>query len=123
MSLRQGTARPYERLRRFVLLALAGVAAVFGAAAVTAPAALAWQPGPAKYGVGERANVPVRMRDGTVLRANVYYPTATGTGKEAKGTFPSFLLSTRSRAATGCASRSRRRTSPTPCPRSRRHRG
>ena len=94
MSLRHGTAKPYERLRRLALPALAGVAAVFGAAAVTAPAALAWQPGPAKYGVGERANVPVRMRDGTVLRANVYYPTAKGTGKEAKGTFPVILTQT-----------------------------
>jgi uncharacterized protein len=76
------------------LLVLAGVAAVFAAAASTAPPALAWQPGPAKYGVGERANVPVKMRDGTVLRANVYYPTNKSTGKEAKGAFPVILTQT-----------------------------
>jgi len=36
--------------------------------------ALAWSPEPATYGVVEQQNVPVTMSDGTVLRANVYYP-------------------------------------------------
>ena len=33
------------------------------------------EPGPERYGVGEHQNVPVTMSDGTVLRADVYFPT------------------------------------------------
>ena len=43
-----------------------------------APSAAAWTPEPAQYGVGSQTNVPVTMRDGTVLRANVYYPQSVG---------------------------------------------
>jgi putative CocE/NonD family hydrolase len=76
------------------LFALAALAAAFAATALKAPAALAWQPGPARYGVGERSNVPVKTRDGTVLRVNVYYPTDKSTGHEAKGAFPVILTQT-----------------------------
>src|SRR2546421_5695945 len=53
-----------------------------------APAAAAWQPGPAKYGARKDTNVPVTMSDGTVLRANVYHPTDPATGPDAPGPFP-----------------------------------
>jgi putative CocE/NonD family hydrolase len=62
------------------------VAALMGAAALAAPAQ-AWQPEPATYGIAEQHNVPVRMRDGTVLRADVYSP-ADASGKPAAGPFP-----------------------------------
>ncbi len=68
--------------------------AALAMAAVQAPKVLAWTPEHARYKVGERANVAVRMSDGTVLRANVYYPVDKKTGKEAKGTFPVILTQT-----------------------------
>ena len=61
--------------------------------AFAAPAA-AWQPEAAQYGVGSQLNLPVRMSDGTVLRANVYYPTNAKTGAEAAGSFPVILSQT-----------------------------
>jgi uncharacterized protein len=60
----------------------------------SAPASAAWKPGPVKYGIEKRSNVSVTMRDGTVLRANVYFPTAPATGKEAKGPFPVIMVQT-----------------------------
>ena len=54
--------------------------------------ALAWSPEPASYGVVEQQNVPVTMSDGTVLRANVYYPGVNG--RAAPGTFPVLLTQT-----------------------------
>ncbi|HZZ97006.1 MAG TPA: CocE/NonD family hydrolase [Jatrophihabitantaceae bacterium] len=53
----------------------------------------AWQPGAAKYSIGSRTNVPVTMKDGTVLRADVYYPT-DASGKRAAGKFPVLLTLT-----------------------------
>jgi len=54
----------------------AAVAALLGAVTIAAPAQ-AWEPEPAKYGVGEQHNVPVQMADGTILRADVYTPVNT----------------------------------------------
>jgi putative CocE/NonD family hydrolase len=59
-----------------------------------APAAAEWKPGPERYGVGERDNVPVTMNDGTVLRANVYYPTDPSTGDHSSGPFPVLMVQT-----------------------------
>jgi len=82
---------------------LAGaVAAVLTLGAAALPAAAArdqgprtpWQPGPPVYGVGETANVPVTMADGTVLRADVYFPTDRGTPAPAPGPFPVLLVQT-----------------------------
>ncbi|MGH2857339.1 MAG: CocE/NonD family hydrolase [Solirubrobacteraceae bacterium] len=56
--------------------------------------AQAWTPGPAAYGQGEQSNISVTMSDGTVLRANVYYPTDPSTGQEAAGPFPVILSQT-----------------------------
>ena len=56
--------------------------------------ASAWQPEAASYGVGEQQNVPVTMSDGTVLRANVFYPTDPSTGAAADGRFPVIMVQT-----------------------------
>jgi putative CocE/NonD family hydrolase len=72
----------------------AAVAAVVAAVALAAPSAQAWSPEGATYGVGSQTNVPVTMSDGTVLEANVYYPTDPATGQEASGSFPVLLSQT-----------------------------
>ncbi len=79
------------RTRPGVLLLglLAGVAL-----AAAAPASGAWKPGPERYGVGSKTNVAVPMSDGTVLRANVFYPTDPKTGEAAKGHFPVIMVQT-----------------------------
>jgi putative CocE/NonD family hydrolase len=55
--------------------------------AIAGTAQAAWSPEPATYGVAEQHNVPVRMSDGTILRADVYAP-ADADGTPAKGPFP-----------------------------------
>jgi putative CocE/NonD family hydrolase len=56
--------------------------------------AAAWEPGPARYGVGTQMNVPIAMADGKVLRANVYIPTEPGSGAPAHGPFPVIMVQT-----------------------------
>ena len=63
-----------------------GIAVLLGAAAIAAPAQ-AWQPEPATYGIAEQHNVPVTMKDGTVLRADVYSP-ADASGEPGAGPVP-----------------------------------
>jgi uncharacterized protein len=46
------------------------------------------------YGATEVRNIPVTMKDGTVLRVNVYYPTDPQTGQQAAGPFPVLLTQT-----------------------------
>ena len=72
------------------------IAALIAFCAMQAPtvSAAPWQPGPERYGVGKRQNVPVTMADGTVLRADVYFPTNKVTGAEAPGPFPVILTQT-----------------------------
>src|SRR5688500_8856715 len=53
----------------------------------------AWSPGPARYGVGVNEHVPVTMADGTILRADVHFPT-DGDGSPAAGAFPVILTQT-----------------------------
>ncbi len=75
------------------LVGSALVTATLGALALAAPAAAtSWQPEPASYGIGEHANVGVPMADGTVLRANVFFPTDTKTGAAAPGPFPVIMV-------------------------------
>jgi hypothetical protein len=50
-----------------------------------------WKPGAEVYGVGKTTDRPVRMQDGTVLRADVYYPTDPQTKQRARGRFPVVL--------------------------------
>lgn len=72
----------------------AGTATATGAAAATAPTSRSWTPQAAAYGTHEDTNVPVTMSDGTVLRADVYYPTDKATGQDAAGPFPVLLQQT-----------------------------
>jgi uncharacterized protein len=53
-----------------------------------------WTPENAVYGTTSTDDVPVTMSDGTVLRANVIYPTDPLTGKIANGPFPVILSQT-----------------------------
>jgi len=55
---------------------------------------LALEAGEGVYGTTSTNDVPVTMADGTVLRANVIYPTDAKTGKVAKGPFPVLLTQT-----------------------------
>lgn len=56
--------------------------------------ATTWQPDPVKYGYGVQKDIPVRMDDGVVLRADVYFPTDPATEKRAPGSFPVLLQQT-----------------------------
>jgi uncharacterized protein len=69
-----------------------GVALV--ALLILAVPAAAWTPEAATYGVGELKNQQITASDGTVLSANVYYPTDASTGQEASGSFPVILTQT-----------------------------
>ncbi len=83
--------------RRLVcaIVALLVLGAAVPAAAVQGHAVPgAWQPGPPAYGVGLTSNLPVTMADGTVLRADVYFPTDRGGTAPAPGTFPVLLVQT-----------------------------
>lgn len=55
--------------------------------------ATAWVPQPATYGSASSLNEAVTMSDGTVLRADVYYPTLAD-GQAAPGPFPVLLQQT-----------------------------
>ncbi len=78
-------------LRRSVVMVVVAVAAAVGLP-VAAPAG-SWTPGPARYGVGATLNEPVEMADGTVLRADVHFPTNLD-GTAAAGPFPVILTQT-----------------------------
>jgi putative CocE/NonD family hydrolase len=80
-------------------LAIIGVGAILaaltgGVAAAATPTGSGWSPGPATYGVVKETDVPVKMSDGTVLRADVYRPADLQTGKRAAGRFPVLLAMT-----------------------------
>ncbi len=71
----------------------------FGAATAAADTvarddASSWSPQPAVYGTGMVLVQPVTMSDGTVLRADVYFPTKPGTSTAAAGLFPVLLQQT-----------------------------
>ncbi|HWF54348.1 MAG TPA: CocE/NonD family hydrolase [Solirubrobacteraceae bacterium] len=70
------------------------LAAAIAALAVTAAPAAAWTPQAAGYGVGEEHNLTVHGAGGTLLAANVYYPTDTKTGQAAPGPFPVIVTQT-----------------------------
>ena len=53
-----------------------------------------WAPEAPSYGYATNLDQPVTMKDGTVLRADVYYPTSPSTGKAAAGPFPVLLQQT-----------------------------
>ena len=90
----RGQSRATTASARIASGLIGALALALVAIALTATPALAWQPEPAHYGVGSQTNVAVTMNDGTVLRANVYYPTDAATGAEASGSFPVLLSQT-----------------------------
>jgi uncharacterized protein len=57
-------------------------------------AANSWSPQAATYGTGSVLDQPVTMSDGTILRADVYYPTVAGSTTPANGLFPVLLQQT-----------------------------
>ncbi len=65
-----------------------------GSAALNPQAAFAWKPERGRYGIGELQNVSIKTSGGTVLSANVYYPTDPKSGKEAAGKFPVIVTQT-----------------------------
>jgi hypothetical protein len=76
-----------------VWAALGALGAVMLAPAVQAAPAT-WSPQAPRYGEGSQLNVGVTMADGTVLRADVFYPTVAGTTTAAGGSFPVLLQQT-----------------------------
>lgn len=82
------------RSRRGALIV--GVVALLGSLLPAAVAATTppWTLQRATYGEGSELNLPVTASDGTVLRADVYFPTDARTGKEATGHFPVLLQQT-----------------------------
>ncbi|MHB8695980.1 MAG: CocE/NonD family hydrolase, partial [Solirubrobacteraceae bacterium] len=66
----------------------AALIATFGAAPASA-----WTPESPSYGIGTQRNQQVKAADGTVLEANVYYPTLKN-GAAAPGPFPVIVTQT-----------------------------
>lgn len=77
-----------HRLRR--LLPFVSALAIL---AVAAPAAHAWEPRAADYGIAKETNVPITMSDGVRLFADVLRP-AQADGSPAPGRFPVILTQT-----------------------------
>jgi putative CocE/NonD family hydrolase len=67
---------------------------VVSASRAPAPDQPHWTPEPATYAVFTALNLPVKMADGTLLRANVLFPADPGTGVPAAGSFPVLLTQT-----------------------------
>jgi len=51
-----------------------------------------WRPADPTFAIGTTTDIPVRMDDGTVLRADEYFPTDPATGAKAPGRFPVLLM-------------------------------
>ncbi len=62
--------------------------------AAAAPAGSSYDPGPERYGITTTRDVPITMRDGVVLRADIHEPTDPATGAKAVGPFPVILSET-----------------------------
>jgi putative CocE/NonD family hydrolase len=71
-----------------------GAAATAADNTVTQASLSSWSPQPAIYGTGSVLDQPVTMSDGTILRADVYFPTTQGTTTPAVGLFPALLQQT-----------------------------
>ncbi len=100
------TTGPRRRGRTLAVAVLAPLAAVASLTAVatasTAPTTpsspsshslASWSPQPAIYGVGTEVDQPITMSDGTIIRANVSYPTLSNK-TAAPGPFPVLLQQT-----------------------------
>jgi hypothetical protein len=71
-----------------------GNGATANAADNVTSATATWAPQPAIYGTGSSLNQSVTMSDGTVIKADVYYPTVAGGSAPATGPFPVLLQQT-----------------------------
>ncbi len=69
------------------------IAASFGVCH-PALAAGSWKPEVPEYGYAVKKDVPVKMDDGVVLSADIYYPTVQATGLKSPGRFPVLLEQT-----------------------------
>jgi putative CocE/NonD family hydrolase len=67
---------------------------IAAAEAASAAPGSTWQPGPERYGHRLTYDVPIRMRDGVVLRADVDVPTDLASGADAAGPFPVLITMT-----------------------------
>jgi len=80
--------------RRSLALSIVGsMVAATPAIAAAHNHAAAWQPRPATYGIAKTTNVPIKMDDGVVLKADVLRPAAKD-GSAAPGKFPVILAQT-----------------------------
>jgi len=80
--------------RRSLALSLAGsLIAATPVIASTHARTARWKPRPATYGINKTTNVPIKMDDGVVLKADVLRP-ASKDGSAAPGTFPVLLTQT-----------------------------
>ena len=80
--------------RRSLALSLAGsLVAATPVIAATSSHTATWKPRPATYGINKTTNVPIKMDDGVVLKADVLRP-ATKDGSAAPGKFPVLLTQT-----------------------------
>jgi putative CocE/NonD family hydrolase len=79
-----------------IAVRIAGAFAVVLVAACAAlrSSALAWSPGPPRYGTAVERNLTVTAADGTKLGVDVYYPTDPKTGAPAPGPFPVIVVQT-----------------------------
>ncbi len=80
-----------NRLQAVREKAIAGWAAARTRKTSPSPLEPPWTPEPARFGIGVHHNVAVPVRDGTVLRADIHYPTIPETGEPAPGPFPVLL--------------------------------
>src|SRR5690348_12066864 len=64
---------------------------VLAASGAPPPGQPRWTPEAPVYGLFTALNLPVKMADGTILRANVLFPADPGTGVPAVGSFPVLL--------------------------------
>ena len=89
----QAASRAARSLAVPVVLVLAALLLTAPAQAAT-PNPNAWRNVPAKYGVVKQSHIPVTLRDGTVVWADVYRPLDLQTGLPAKGSYPVLLAVT-----------------------------
>lgn len=80
---------PRARVRALAATVVGSCLALWPAMAVFA----AWSPPPARYGVSIEKDVPITLRDGVVLRADLYRP-ADDAGDPAPGPFPVLVSET-----------------------------
>lgn len=73
-----------------LISALFATTEVYAATATQYPGGK-YSPPPEKYGMSVVPDVPIKVDDGTTLRADIVYPTDLATGKRADGKFPVLL--------------------------------